>query len=149
MSHVAHLNESCRTYESSIPYIQMSHVAHMNESCRKYEWVMSQIRMSHVAHQNESCRTYEWVMSHTWMSHVAHQNASCRTYEWVKSYSWKHDTWASFWKVNALTHGMSHVPTRIRPFTIHVLMWISHVDTGASCGERMLWKWASFEEWML
>ena len=31
-------------------YIWMSHVAHMNESCPTYEWVMSHICMSHVTH---------------------------------------------------------------------------------------------------
>jgi len=36
--------------------IWMSHVAHMNESCRTYEWDMSHIWMSHVAHMNESYR---------------------------------------------------------------------------------------------
>jgi len=68
--------ESCHVFERfmsriwDMSPIRMSHVAHMNESCRTYEWVMSPIRMSHVAHMNESCRTYEtcrryeWVMSH-------------------------------------------------------------------------------------
>jgi len=64
----------------------MSHVAHMNESCRTYEWVMSHIWMSHVAHRNESCRTYERVMSHIWTSHVAHMNKSRHTYAWVTSH---------------------------------------------------------------
>jgi len=75
----------------------MSHVAHMNESCRTNEWVMSHMWMSHDAHMNESCRTYEWVMSHKWMSHVAHTNESCCTYEWDMSHIWgschTHDWW--------------------------------------------------------
>jgi len=54
-SHVARLNESCRTYEGVIS----SHVAHMKESYR-----------SHVARLNESCRTYEEVISQTWRSHA-------------------------------------------------------------------------------
>jgi len=141
MSHVAHLNESCRTHESSVPHTWMSIVAYINESCRKYEWVMSHTKMSPVAHINESCRTHEWVMSHT-------KNECCRTYECVKSYSWKRGTWASFWKVNALSHGMGPVPTRISPFAIHDWIWISHVGTWASCGKMMHCKWASFEEWM-
>jgi len=37
----------------------MSHVTHMNESCRTYERVMSHTCTSHVTHMNESCRTYE------------------------------------------------------------------------------------------
>ena len=92
MSHVAHMNESCHTYEWVMSHIWMSHVArtyewvishitHMNESCRMDEWVMSHKWMSHVAHMNESCRTYQWVVSHIWMSHVAHMNESCRTCE--------------------------------------------------------------------
>jgi len=49
----------------------MSHGAHMNESCHTYEWVMSHIWMSHVTHMNESCHTYKWVMSHKCMIHVS------------------------------------------------------------------------------
>ena len=65
----------------------MSHVAHMDVSCRKYKWVMSHMKLRHVAHMNVSCHTYmcvlryfsegsraayESVMSHIWMEHVAH-----------------------------------------------------------------------------
>jgi len=68
MSHVTHMNKSCRTCD---------------ESCHTYEWVMSRIWMSHVT--KESCHTYEWVMSQR--SHVTHMNESCDesccTYEWV------------------------------------------------------------------
>jgi len=108
MSHVAYVNESCRTYEWVMSHIWISHVTHMNESCytyelvschtyewvmsriwkkpcRTYECVMSHIWMSHVAHMNESCRTYKRVM-HT--SHVAHMKESCRTYECILSYIW-------------------------------------------------------------
>jgi len=81
MSHVAHMNESCHTYEWVMSHIWMSHAAHMNESCHTYEWVMPHIWLSHVTHMTESCRTYEWVMSHVWMSHVTHMNESCHTYE--------------------------------------------------------------------
>ena len=38
------INESCRIKMS---HIWMSHVPHMNESCRTYEWVMS-YKMSHI-----------------------------------------------------------------------------------------------------
>ena len=68
------------------PHIWVSHVAHMNESCRTNERVMSHMWMSYVAHRNESCRTYECVMSHIWMSYVAHMNELCRTYEWAMSH---------------------------------------------------------------
>jgi len=114
MSHVSHMNESCRAYEWVVSHIWMSHVVHMNESCRT--WIC------HVAHVNESCRTYEWVMLHecamshismtyvAWMSHAFYLqpklhaaqrlqvdiytamligiNKSCRTYEWVMSHIW-------------------------------------------------------------
>ena len=55
----------------------MSHVTHMNDSCRTYEWVMSRISMNHVAHMNESCHTYEWVVSHIWLSHVTYMSGIC------------------------------------------------------------------------
>jgi len=50
----------------AMSHIWMSHVAHMNESCHTYEWAMSHIWMSHVTHMNEPCHTYEWAMSHIW-----------------------------------------------------------------------------------
>ena len=103
MSHVAHMNESCRTYEWVMSHIWMSHVAHMNESCRTYErvtshiWLMSHISIndvrqmnesrhthtwiSHVTHIYESCHTYEWVISNMWICHVTRMNESCRTSE--------------------------------------------------------------------
>ena len=70
----------------------MSHVAHMNEACHTYEWVMSHIRMftsqiwmKFATQMNTSCHTHEWVMqhrcmvtSHVWI-HVTHVNASCHT----------------------------------------------------------------------
>ena len=74
MSHAAHTNKSCRTYEWVMSHIRMSHVTHVEESCRTCEWVTSYIWMSHVTHMNESCHTCEWVMSHMWMSRVTHMN---------------------------------------------------------------------------
>ena len=38
-------------------HMWMSHVAHMNETCRTYEWAMSNIWTSHVIHMIESCCT--------------------------------------------------------------------------------------------
>jgi len=106
MSHVAHLNESCRT-----------HVAHLNASCRTFGWVMWYTRvratclwMSHVAlmshiwksHVIYKSATGLWMshviykkqhiwmshvalVSHIWMSHVAHLDESCRTFGRVTS----------------------------------------------------------------
>ena len=70
--------------------IRMSHVAHMNESCRTYEWVMSHIRMSHVEHMNESCRTYEWLISHIWKSHVTFDSCTCALIRvvWIEFITW-------------------------------------------------------------
>ena len=58
---------------SHVSHIWMSHVAHMNESCHTYEWVMSHTWMSHVSHScvshiNETCYTYkchtfQWVIT--------------------------------------------------------------------------------------
>jgi len=103
MSHVANMNESCRTYEWVMSHIWTSRIAHMNESCHRCACVMSKIWLSHVAHvhescctydevsvahMNESCHTYGWVASHIWMSDATHMNESCHTYEWVMSHSW-------------------------------------------------------------
>jgi len=41
------------------PVIWMSHVTHMNESCRIHEWVMSHLWLSHVAHIFHS---YNWIL---------------------------------------------------------------------------------------
>jgi len=88
MSHVAHVDESCRTCEWVVSHMWISHVAHVDESCRTCEWVLSHMWMSRVAHVDQSCRTCEWVVSHMWMSRVAHVNESCRTCEWVLSHTW-------------------------------------------------------------
>jgi len=50
----------------------MSHVAHINDLCYTYQWVMLRISMSRVTHVNESCRTYQWVVLHIlWRNSVA------------------------------------------------------------------------------
>jgi len=46
------LNQGFTTWVMS--HMWMSHVTHVNESCRTCEWVMSHMWMSHVAHVNES-----------------------------------------------------------------------------------------------
>jgi len=94
----------------------MSHVTHMNESCRTHEWVMSHTWMSHfpmyecfIWHTCKVLLTYQWVMSHShvthigmshvthiWMSHVTHIRVShfihkrvmSHKHEWVKSHTW-------------------------------------------------------------
>jgi len=105
MSHVAHMNESCRTHEWVMSHIWMSHVAHINESslvshvwmglywchhwnrhwCRHLEWVMSHISMSH--HWcHHWYHTYEWVSICVIIGTVIDVviwNESCHTYEWV------------------------------------------------------------------
>jgi len=43
-------------------HIWMSHITHMNESCRTYQWVISQLYMSHTTHITVPCHT--WVMWH-------------------------------------------------------------------------------------
>jgi len=49
----------------STPVVSMSHVTHMNESCRAFQWVMSRMSISHVtcaeATQHFRARTYGWV----------------------------------------------------------------------------------------
>jgi len=70
-------------------HMWMSHVQHMNESCRTKEWVMSHIGISHI----NMCRSHvtysllfllpasgcwdgihEWFILHIWMSHVHMSN---------------------------------------------------------------------------
>jgi len=90
----------------------MGHVAHMIQSCRTYEWAMSHIWMNHVSHMKELCRTYVWVMSHVWMSRfsyiynntsphllcdVAHIKKSRRTYGWAFSHKWMRFVPYSYW----------------------------------------------------
>jgi len=79
MRHVAHMNESRRTYERVMSHVWMMYVTHMNESCHTYEWVMSHICMSHVTHMNESRDTQKCVTSHIWISHVTRL---------IESYGW-------------------------------------------------------------
>ena len=85
MSHVAHVNGSCHSYEWLILRIWMAHVTHMNKSCFTYECGMSHIWMSLVTHVNESCHTCKWGLSHIWMGLVTRMNGSYHTYEWVMS----------------------------------------------------------------
>ena len=73
MSHVTHMNESCRTLVTLCViyihiYIYMSHVAHETHIWThiSYEWVMSRI-----------CNTHEWVSWRIWISYVTHVNESC------------------------------------------------------------------------
>jgi len=57
-----------------------SHVAQINEPCRTCEWVMLHMWMSHVAHVNESCHTSKCLLSHIQKRRVANLNVSCLTY---------------------------------------------------------------------
>jgi len=87
MSHVAHMNESCRTFVWDLSHVWMRHVTHVDASCRSYEYVTSHIWMSHATHvcvqphMHELCRTHEWVMPH--MNDLSH-----KTHEWVMSHIW-------------------------------------------------------------
>ena len=68
MSHIAHMNESCRTYERVTPHIRMSRVA--------YERVTWHIWVTHVPRMNETCPACGWVMSHVWMLRFANRLVS-------------------------------------------------------------------------
>jgi len=102
---VPHGNGSCHTW--------IGDVAHLMESCCTYECVLSHtsmnsplqqgtcnpVWMSHVTHTHQSCSTYEsvmshiWVMSHVWMSHVTHTHQSCPTYESAMSHRRCRTSW--------------------------------------------------------
>jgi len=108
LSHVTHINESCRTYEWVKSHIWTSHVTHINETCHTYQWVMSPISMSYVTHINqtypthlqrelngryacirEACCDMGLLSSRRWTAcarHVTHVNGSCHTYEYVMSH---------------------------------------------------------------
>ena len=96
--HVAHVNESCRTFQpvtSRTPVTSRIHTHQTNQSHHAYihtrqnegafryhaqescTWVMPHIWKCHVTlvkascRISESCRAFEWVVSHMWMSHVS------------------------------------------------------------------------------
>jgi len=84
MSHIAtHMNESCHMYGRGC----VSHVAHVNMWCPTYEWVMSHFYMCHFSRMYKSCHTYEWVMSHIWVCHVTSMGKPRPTHEWVMSHT--------------------------------------------------------------
>jgi len=95
MSHVAHINESCHTYECVISLIYMSQFTHVNASCHTYRWVMSHMWMSHVTHihvcDNDSCICVTWCihvceLTHVYVWYDANMNESFHTRECVKSH---------------------------------------------------------------
>jgi len=47
MNHLAHINESRRTYKRVTSHTQTSHVTHINKSRRTYKRVMSQVALDH------------------------------------------------------------------------------------------------------
>jgi len=119
---VAHMNESCHTYEYITAYILMSHVTHRwvmchvskqsstaDESCDIYKWHMCDVTHPWMPH---ACRTHEWVMSHVWMCHVTH----------VTGIDWVGDgriAVADAWRMSHVTHiNLSH-------------MWICHKTCNA------------------
>jgi len=55
-SHVAQMDDSCRTHGKDMFHVWMRHVAHIDMSCRTHERDKSHIRISHVAHMYQSCR---------------------------------------------------------------------------------------------
>jgi len=97
----------------------MSHVAHMNESCRTYEWVMSHILQYWVMYES-----YYGSLLEVTLSHVAHINESCRTC-WkslVFKYAW-HDSFICVTWLIAM-HDMTHSYVGHGPC---VLMWLIHM----------------------
>jgi len=144
MSHVARMNESCRTYSRVMSHTWTSHVTQVQllDYYKTHEWVSSCIKRhiarmntSSLARMNESCRTYEWVTSHVWMSHVTHTSKWCRTYEWGVSHIWMrhvanmNKSWhicaAAVKRMNeSLRASKGILQTRIRQ-VVHV--WRSHV----------------------
>jgi len=83
MSHAAHTNVSCHTYEWVMPHTWMSHVTSISGSCHTHEWVMSHTCISHATHMNESCYAHMNDSCHTYMSHMIHVTHTYHIYEWV------------------------------------------------------------------
>ena len=79
------VSETSKRLGWGMSHIWKSHVAHMNESCHTYEWVMSHIWMSRVTHMNESCHTYvshapaqaSFSLSLIHMRDMTHMNVAC------------------------------------------------------------------------
>jgi len=96
MSHVAHMNESCRTYKWAVSHIwRIMSRAPRTKSFKItrstwYVWVMSHAHVTDIS--DGSCHTYTWVtphshitrvMSHVHTSHVTRIHESCPTYTWI------------------------------------------------------------------
>jgi len=79
-SHVGHDSFICAAWlMSHILHIWMSHVAHINESCPTFEWVMS--IFFHLNVQDDSCPTFKWVMSNLfWSDGYMKESKQCRTW---------------------------------------------------------------------
>jgi len=82
MSCIAHINETCHTYEWDMSHIWMRHVTYQGVM-HTYEYVTSHIRISHGTHMNESCHTIKWVTSEIQISHVTHIKEPCHTHKGV------------------------------------------------------------------
>ena len=87
ISHVAHMNESCLTYEGVMSHIPLQRATSpldtpkRNKACHTYRRVMSHIRMSRVVHMNKSCHKYfckERLFS--WAMGMLQKDASCHTH---------------------------------------------------------------------
>jgi len=137
---MSHMWRSCRTYEWIMFHIWMHHVAHVNESIRTWEGV--------VVHMNASCCTYEWINSHMWRSrhtyvliifsffegvplpsgswlfNIVHGKhllggVPFDQYEWIKSHMWRSR------RTYDLVIFSYSTPTLSRQAWQHV--WMSHV----------------------
>jgi len=154
MSHVAHMDESCHTYEwvmshtKSVRWKKSRWLSERKyESWHTYKCVASHIWSRHVRHMNESCHTrglrggrhvdylgaiwlLEWVMSHIYISHAPRMNGSCHTRGWVIS----HMTSLHAHVTRNESFEMSHVTSMNDSCHIHKWViscmdesWMSHV----------------------
>jgi len=79
--HVTHPNESRHTYEWFMSIVLMSHVTHMNESCRKVavRGAVTGSGQGTTQTHGHSALAQLRVARHLWMNHVAHINESSHT----------------------------------------------------------------------
>jgi len=112
MSHVTHMNGSCRANAvrcSVLQCVAVHHVtecitslnepryrmsvmhrvdvAQINETPHMYKWVVSCHAIK--GDVSQICHVYEFDMSHMCMSQVTHMKQTCHTHEWVMSHIWR------------------------------------------------------------
>jgi len=133
--------------------IWISHVIHMNESCRTYEWVM--------AHINESRHIPSVESWHVWKSHGTYERVTARMQEaWVSQNDSTYQRGMAHTIPHITYHTTYHIPYHIAHTIPHITyhttyqrgmaymkgsrhIWKSH----ATCVSHWFWNILKNEEW--